>query len=334
MNPNAPSENSLRIGLLNNLRAGRNDAQVTRLLGFLRRHPDVIHVETNASQTVPEALGELAREEVDLLVINGGDGTLQRALTEILENDAFEGRVPMVAPLRGGRTNMSATDLGARRDAVRGFAELLESVERGRIAERVSPRQVLRIRHGMEMDCEVECGMFFGLGVIHRAIQLDHRVFDKPRSRRIQGAISSTLVTASLLGRATVGDTEGILSPDKVQVMIDGELHEKGEFFLLISSSLQRLFSGMRPFWGQGPGGARLTAISGNLQRLPIAAPGILRGKPGRHATSENGYTSYNAKRIDLRFDCGFTVDGELFAPQQGRTVEITADRTVPFVRA
>ncbi len=29
----------MRIGLLNNLRAGRNETRVRRLLGYLRRHP-------------------------------------------------------------------------------------------------------------------------------------------------------------------------------------------------------------------------------------------------------------------------------------------------------
>nr|MBC8341362.1 diacylglycerol kinase [Pseudomonadota bacterium] len=92
----------MRIGLLNNLRAGRNDAQVERLLGFLRRHPDIVHAETNSADVVPEALADLARQEVDILVVNGGDCTLQYALTEILEHQAFDGRVPMNAPLPGG----------------------------------------------------------------------------------------------------------------------------------------------------------------------------------------------------------------------------------------
>ena len=61
---------------------------------------------------LPEALGEFARNRIDLLVVNGGDGTLQHALTEILGGDDFE-QIPMIAPLRGGRTNMTALDLGA-----------------------------------------------------------------------------------------------------------------------------------------------------------------------------------------------------------------------------
>jgi hypothetical protein len=322
----------LRIGLLNNLYAGRNAAQVERLLGFLRRHPDVLHVETDSADVVPEALADLARQEVDLLVINGGDGTVQFALTEILGNNAFDGRIPMIAPLRGGRTNMSAGDLGALKDPVRGFAALIEDVEQGKLHERISPRQVLRVQHSNHLQAEF--GMFFGLGVIHRAIGLNHDLFENDRTSGIQGAVGASMVTASLLGRLAAGDNGGILQPDKVQVLVNGEPQDRGEFFLLIASTLDRLFSRMKPFWGSGPGGVQFTNIASDALRIPRSLLGILRGKPLPYVTRENGYTSLNAARVELRMDCGFTVDGELFNPIAGRQVEISADQTVQFVRA
>ena len=114
----------MRIGLLNNLRAGASGERVSRILSFLKAHPDVVTVETDSAHAGPEALLELARHEVELLVINGGDGTVQHALTEILEHGGFDGRVPMVAPLRGGRTNMTGLDIGSQRDPVKGMAGL------------------------------------------------------------------------------------------------------------------------------------------------------------------------------------------------------------------
>ena len=60
----------------------------------------------------------------------------------------------------------------------------------------------------------------------------------------------------------------------------------------------------------------------------------MLAGRPGRHATEENGYLSRNAKKVELRFDCGFTIDGEQTDPRAGRTMAITAENNVRFVRA
>ncbi|MCG8590419.1 MAG: hypothetical protein MJE66_14110 [Proteobacteria bacterium] len=319
----------MRIGILNNLRAGRSDAQVSRLLALLRRHPEVAHVETDSAEAVPEALSELARQEVELLIVNGGDGTVQHALTEILGSREFGDRVPWIAPLRGGRTNMSALDLGASRDPVRGVAGLLEDAKTGRLHDRLCPRHVLRVQSPRdELDTY---GMFFGAGVIYRAIELVHRLFPKGRS---QGVFGSTVVTGALVAKLAMRRTDGVLTPNKVQMLLDGEPARDGEYQLIISSTLGRLFAKMRPFWGREPAPLQFTSIACGADRFGRCASGILRGRPGAGVTQENGYTSRNLHRLELRLDCGFTVDGELYAPESGRTVRITADDRVDFVRA
>jgi diacylglycerol kinase (ATP) len=320
----------VRIGLLNNLRAGRSADRVSEVLQFLKGHPDVVTVETDSARAVPEALSELARQDVELLAINGGDGTVQHALTEILGHRAFEDRVPMIAPLRGGRTNMSALDLGAHRNPVKGIAGVIAAVREGTLEERIVPRHVLRTEYGP--DREFLYGMFFGGGMIYRAIELNHRVFKQ--DARSQGVIGATMITGGLLARAAVGQTDGILEANKVQLLLDGEPQPAGEFRMVISTSLHRLFAGMRPFWGQGPGGVRFTAITSSARKIWSAAPGILRGKPGPIVTEENGYLSRNVKCAEMRFDCGFTVDGELVHPEAGTVVTLTADDVVQFVRA
>ena len=328
----------MRIGVVNNLRAGKSQEPVNRMLGFLSSHPDVLHVETDNAGVMPEALADLARQEVDLLVINGGDGTLQYVLTEILGSRAFGDRVPLVAPLRAGRTNMSAMDLAADRDPLRGLAELIACAEDGRIAERVEPRRVLRVSyghgtHGSQRPAQY--GMFFGAGLIKRAIELNHKLFDQDSQRAIvEGVPGATLVTAGLLGRMITGDKSGILAPDKVQILLDGQPIDQGEFHLVIASTLSRLFARMRPFYGQGPGGVRFTSIAAPCERVGAAAIGILRGKPAAWVTPEVGYTSRNVERAELRMNCGFTVDGELWEPDSDRSIALTAERVVHFVRA
>jgi diacylglycerol kinase (ATP) len=325
----------LRIGVVNNLRAGKSQEQVGRMLDFLRSHPDVLHVETEHAGVIPDALAELASQDVDLLVVNGGDGTLQYVLTEILGSRAFGDRVPMIAPLRAGRTNMSALDLAARKDPLEGFAELIASAEDGRIGERVEPRRVLRISYGYGFQRTAQYGMFFGAGIIKRAIELNHRLFDNNSEKSfVEGVPGATLVTAGLVGRAITGDRSGILAPDKVQILLDGEEVEQGEFHLVMASTLSRLFARMRPFWGQGPGGVRFTSVAAPCKRIGFAAPGILRGNPAEWVNPTNGYTSRNVDRAELRMNCGFTVDGELWQPDPDRSVAISAESVVHFVRA
>jgi diacylglycerol kinase family enzyme len=318
----------VRIGLLNNLRAGRSNPEVRRILHLLKDYPDVAHIETTSVRSVPEALASLARQDVELLVVNGGDGTLQYTLTQILTTDDFP-TIPMVAPLRGGRTNMSALDLGAHRNPVKGLQGLLEDVKAGRIEDRLVDRPLLRVE--TLRDRGIHYGFFFGAGMIHRAIDLTHNIFPQGRS---QGSFGAGLVTAGLILRAIARRRDGVLLPDKAQIRLDGELIEGGEFTLIIASSLQRLFLRINPFWGDEDAPVRFTAMASGSKRTALAAPGILRGKPSAFVKAEMGYTSRNVKEVELRIDAGFTVDGETIQPRSGEIVRISGDRRIRFVRA
>jgi diacylglycerol kinase-like protein len=317
----------VRVGVLNNLKAGRNRKQVSRVLDVLRRYPDVAHVETESVRDLPEALVELTRREVDLLVVNGGDGTLQYVLTELLASSDLPS-LRFVAPLRGGRTNMTASDLGADPRPGRGLVSLLDALAAGRLDDRLVARPVLRVASSRRSG--VQYGMFFGAGMIQRAVSLVHRTFPPGQ----QGVFGAGIVTGALITRAFTNPSDGILTPDKAVVHVDGHALRHSEFYLLIASTLSHLFLGMRPFWGEGPGGVRLTGISSRPHRSILAAPGILRGRPRAFVTPENGYESANSHRAQIAMGCGFTIDGEIFAPEPDEQVELSADRRLAFVRA
>jgi diacylglycerol kinase (ATP) len=316
-----------RIGVLNNLRSGRGQSRVEQVLALLRSHPDVLHVETGNSSLMPEALAEFEREGVELLVVNGGDGTLQHLLTELLS--AREGTwLPRVAPIRGGRTNVSAIDLGADRDPVRSLSTLIDAARAGRLREREVDRAVLRVDLGPGDG--VHYGIFFGAGMLYRAVQLTPRYFPEGRA---QGLFGAGTVFATLLGRAAAGRLGGVLGADKVQLSVDGEPGPAREYRLVMATSAERLFLGIRPFWGEGPGPVRLTLLAADARHLSRAALGILRGRPKPWVGPELGYESYNSECVELRLDCGVTLDGELFAEQPGRVVELRGDRRIRFVR-
>jgi hypothetical protein len=321
----------LQVALLNNLRAGRSAAQVSRVLDFLRAYPHVDHVETEDTLALPDALAHLARRRVDLLIVNGGDGSVNHALTEILCHQVFE-EPPLLAPLRGGRTNMTARNLGAHRDPLKSLSAVLRAVEDGRVEQRVVKRPVLRVTSNRRFGTHF--GMFFGVGMIPRAIELVHKTFPKGRA---QGVFGASIVTALLIARAGIRPDHpqrGIIRPDKARVTLDGWPAPHDEFLLLIASTLSRVFLGMNPFWGEGPGGMRWTGIAADAKRKRQAALGVMRGRPRPFVTTENGWTSRNVERAQLQFDCGFTIDGELFGPEPDEAVTLAADRRIRFVRA
>jgi len=317
----------VQIGLINNLRAGRSGSQVRKVLDVLREFPNTQHVETDQAGALPDAIADLARRRIDLLLINGGDGTLQHALTEILSQEPFE-QLPYIAPLAGGRTNMTAKDLGAQGNPVKGLRDTLRAAHEGRLHERLVHRPVLRL--SFDRGRREEYGMFFGSGMIRRAIHLVHDAFPQGKG---QGALGAGLVTMGLAVRTAFRPTTGILTPDKIETRLDGEPLPGGEFRLSIATTLDRLYWRLNPYWGEGPGDVRFTAIASDAERFGTAAPGILWGRPLARVTPENGYHSRNLRHAQLRLSCGFTIDGEDFAPRPDEVVTLTADRRVTFVR-
>lgn len=316
-----------RIAVLTNRRAGRSETRMSRVVEEVARHPDLLHCVTPSLEFVPEALAELAAAGADVLVINGGDGTVQHTLTALL--DGLEGQWrPWIAPLRSGRTNMIALDLGGRRDPVEGLRAVLAAGRSGGLEARTQRRPVLRVDLAGETP---QYGMFFGAGMLHRAIALTHETFPEGRA---QGVFGAGVVTATLVARAAAGVRQGVLGPDKMQLAFDGEPCPGDEFLLLMATGLERLFLRLRPFWGREDAPIRFTALASGVRGLARAVPGLVVGRPPAHASPERGFLSRNLHELGIRLDCGLTLDGELFAPEPGRVVTVRSDDRIRFLRA
>jgi diacylglycerol kinase family enzyme len=268
-------------------------------------------------------MSSFATAGVELLVINGGDGTLQKALTHILGAEESGWR-PLLAPLRAGRTNTSALSLGADRNPARGLTAILQAVRSGVVAERVHQRPVMRADLGSD---GVQYGMFFGAGMLYAAINVTHEKFPDGRA---QGHLGASLTTAALAARVVLGRYGGVLSPEKMQVAIDGEPVQPREFLMVMATTLDRLFLRMRPFWGSEDGPLRFSTIAARPRGLRNVMR-MLRGLPP--SRPDEGCISHNVEQVVLGLDGGMTVDGELFGPQPGRTVELSAEQRVCFVR-
>ena len=319
----------MRIGVITNLKAGRGARDSDKVLELLKSHPDIKSVVTDRTVRLHDVVTEFAAEEIDLVVINGGDGTLQRILTELLEDAVFERR-PVIAPLRSGRTNSSARDLGIQRSPVLAMDRIIDLTKNDTIASSLVRRDVLRVTldaGGAATD--VHCGMFCGFGVIDRAIRRTHERFPDGRA---QGAFGGAVMAAGLLTSLALGRRDPLLDPDAMSLCLDNERLAATNYHLVISSTLERAFLKLKPFWGEGPGAVRITAIAEGAPRVASSLTRIARGKnpsPGREVPE---YVSRNVDVAEIETDCGLTIDGELFAPQVGRVVRIEALPNVSFV--
>ena len=325
----------MRLGLLSNCHAGLSRASLTALKQTLEAAPEVVHVMTRSSADVPEALAYLARQDVTLLAVDGGDGTLQRVLTEVLAGSIFES-LPAIAPLPGGRTNMSAADIGSTASPAAGLVVLLRALRTNTLERRAVRRPVLRVDSGP--GTSPQYGMFFGAGVIQRALAFKHQLYPK---RRLQGLFGAGLFLGGAILRVASGSPTGIFAPDNIGLAFHHKVMETPTdqfeikpFQLVMATTLERLFLRLRPFWGNEREPLRFTAIAANAARSPIAVWKVLRGLPPPPFALDSGYCSHNVGCLTLQMDCGFTIDGELFEPQPGRILHLATDHRLRFIRA
>ena len=135
-----------------------------------------------------------------------------------------------------------------------------------------------------------------------------------------------------LIAVALRGDT--YVAPVPITVALDENPPEARNCFLLMVSALDRLFLGIRPYWGKENEPLHYTAVDSRPQYLVRALPALLRGRTNRYGTAKNGYFSCNVQRVRLILNSGFTLDGELFeAKAQCGPVVVQNGGTASFLR-
>jgi diacylglycerol kinase (ATP) len=118
-----------------------------------------------------------------------------------------------------------------------------------------------------------------------------------------------------------------------MSIRLDGEDVPDRTYKLILASTLERFFLGIRPFWGTQRAPIHFTAVAD--QALGIGpAISILRGRRPRRADVDPRFVSRNVHDADLSMECGLTVDGELFPPRPGRSVRVSAYEGMRFVRS
>jgi hypothetical protein len=129
------------------------------------------------------------------------------------------------------------------------------------------------------------------------------------------------LILARLLLAIFMGN-EKLLPPTEVEMRRDDAAMPRMCCLFILVSTLERLFLGLRPYWGEEDAPLHLTAVRSKPRYLLRNLPVVLRGRRTAGVSPENGYLSHNARRITLDFTGRFTLDGELFETASPLTIE------------
>jgi hypothetical protein len=317
----------IRIGLISNPRSQRNRQRMPAMRAAAARHPELLHVELESVQATAETLRDFARREVSLIIVSGGDGTVQKVLTELLNGSGFAAPPPL-ALLPSGMTNLIAADVGLRGDPVRSLDRLCRAAPDGAASRETLRRPVLSLQRAP--DEPPVHGMLLGAAAFYQGI-MAARTEVHPLGARHNAAAALALALA-LFRLVTGRRGANMLHGERMTVELDGTPAQPRDELLFLATTLQRLILGVMPFWGEGTGALRYTRIGFPPQRLWRALLPVLRGRP-RPWMAACGYRSGKVRECRLTLDSPIVFDGEIFRPDPGVPVVLRADRQATFLR-
>jgi diacylglycerol kinase family enzyme len=319
-----------RVALLSNPSSTGNRSLLPRVRSFCAGHKDIFHYEVEHADQIGKALKTIARVKPKVLVINGGDGTVQAALTELHHGGHFGAELPPVAVLPNGKTNLIALDLGAEGDPIEALERVLE-LARTDMAPHIVARELISLSDGTPSGRAV-LGMFLG-GAGLADVMLYCR--DKIYPLGLPNGLSHGLTAAAAMFAILSGLSARFLPPHpapvKVSVMRHGEL--QGRFALLMVTTLQRLLlNGQLPGDATRSGALQLMVIERRPWALLRALAAAVRGRLGRSRLA--GVHLERGDEIRIESDNSSVIlDGELFEARRDRPIILKPTAPVPFLR-
>lgn len=302
-----------RVGLISNPRSHRNS---TVALVRESPRPGVVAAAPRSRAELRHVLNRMAAERVELLVIDGGDGTVRDVLT--CAGDAWGACWPRIAVLPSGKTNALAIDLGVPADWT--LDQALAAARAGRTAAR-SPVEVER-RDGADGAVR---GFLFGAGAFVAATALAQRTHRAGAFNSVAvGLALSWAVAQTLFGPANGewrrGERMGVRYHQRSVPMNGASLASDRSQYLLLASTLERLPLGLKPF-GKARPGLKTLAIDAPPRRIVSAVPPLLGGSEAAWLDGA-GYHRVDAPALDLDLSGEFVLDGEVFPAGRYRVAE------------
>ncbi|MBA3895899.1 MAG: diacylglycerol kinase [Sphingomonadaceae bacterium] len=314
-----------RVALLSNPISTGNRAYLPRIRAYCAAHGDLFHYEVEDVSQIGAALASIACVRPRVLVINGGDGTVQAALTELHHGGHFEGDPPPVAVLPNGKTNLIAMDLGSTGDPVVALERII-ALAGSDLDDHVVRRELISLSEG---ENRAVLGMFMGgAGLTDAILYCRHKLYPLG----LPNGLSHVLATIASFLTVALG-ISGWFLPDKPQPMrvsLIREGHAESRFALLIVTTLEKMLMGARPKGDEQ--GMKLMAIDRSVMPVIRALVAALLGKVGQQVLTGVHVEQGDIIRIDSDRS-QVILDGEIYSTAPGQPITLRSTRPMHFLR-
>ncbi|WEK48323.1 MAG: acylglycerol kinase family protein [Candidatus Andeanibacterium colombiense] len=311
------------IAVLSNPNSSGNRRHLPRIREFCADRGNVMNVEVSNLALLRPALDRIAAARPDVFVINGGDGTIQSVLTELYADDGPDWKLPPIALMPGGRTNVIAKDMGASGDPLRALQRVIAIAETD-LDDYLSIRQLISLSTGAGQRPTM--GMFLAAGSLaDLMLWCRHRLYSLGMPTWIAHVVTLICGVISVL---TDWGARFLPPPPAPADVCVGGRKLRGRYQILMVSTLQNLV-----LWGRTPHGwpGTLSLIALERNRTAVARM-VWKGLTGQLARAR--FPGLNVlPGNEIRFEAGISnviMDGESFTAGPGETITL---KPVPGVR-
>ena len=310
------------IGLIINERSSRVQSILTDLVHVAKQFPSVRASILDGIDGLDRALADFNRARVDTVVVAGGDGTIQAAVTDAINRRRFE-HTPDYVAVPCGMTNVIAADCGLQGSPIDSLDRFLFRRTRGEV------KRVRRPLMGMKIgDREPVYGFFLGAGAFYSAVKFSRTEI---QAKGAQRSLAMGLSIGGAILNAAFGEKTTV--PPLVAEIVSDNAPFTGPqpLTMALMTTLKTLVLGVYPFWGSGDGGLAVTTIGFPATRMLAAAPTVLRGKSSPWFR-DAGYESWRTNDLDADFAGTVVFDGELFEVAAGERMSIETTHDAGFL--
>jgi diacylglycerol kinase (ATP) len=275
-----------------------------------------------------EVLREIAAKRVDILVINGGDGTLSKIIS-LARNKKMFVREPAIALLAGGTTNLVYRDVGVRGNVGKALLKIVLAANKSHLKNQYVERRVMVCQmHSMQ---DPAYGFFLGVGAIARITRF---MSERVHRYKLVGPLSECLVIGAVFFRLLRGKINGsrLLAPSLVACHVEGGNALATEWVAGYMSTLKKLILTIRPVCSEN--GIGVFALMWPYSRIISTLCKLLFSR-GMQASTTKDLFSVSTPRVTLQGNMVWVVDGEHYALQGNETLTVAAaDVAVRFLVA
>jgi diacylglycerol kinase family enzyme len=255
--------------------------------------------EPATSDVLARDLARFAALGVDLLIVDGGDGTVRDVLSVLPA--AFGDAPPVLAIVPSGKTNILALDLGAGPDWT------LQAVLDRMGTATLKTRPPLEVSWAAGVRAPIQ-GFVLGAGAFVRATQMAQSVHRMGAFHKVAVGLTLAGAAAGVLFGGRRGEWRAGVD---LALALDDGAPVSNPRFLAMATTLKRLPLGLAPF-GPPREGLKVLDVDAPPLRLHAALPALLAGRDAPWLQA-GGYRRADAESLRLQLEPSVVIDGDVF---------------------